>query len=144
MLPELVKTYQNGYKAVNYAKLIPLLVESIKAQHKKIEALERQLQNGQSTVNKITADKISAKLFQNHPNPFDKATKIDFEIPTTASQAALYVYDMQGQQIRKFDISKRGKGQVTIEGQRLKAGMYIYSLIVNSKEVATKRMILTK
>lgn len=144
VVPELVKTYQDGSKAISYTKLIPLLIESIKAQNKKIEALEKQLRTNQSTVKQATAEKIEAKLFQNHPNPFDKETKIDFKIPSEASSAALYVYNMQGQQIRKFDITERGKGQAIIKGQSLKAGMYIYSLIVDSKEVGTKRMILTK
>jgi hypothetical protein len=33
---------------------------------------------------------------------------------------------------------------VTIEGHTLKAGMYLYTLIADGKEVDTKRMILTK
>ena len=33
---------------------------------------------------------------------------------------------------------------VTIEGYGLSAGMYIYSLVVDGKEVKTRRMILSK
>jgi hypothetical protein len=32
----------------------------------------------------------------------------------------------------------------TIEGHTLKAGMYLYTLIADGKEVDTKKMILTK
>jgi hypothetical protein len=42
VIPEAVSE-QNGYKGVDYAKLVPLLIEAIKEQNKKIEELERKL-----------------------------------------------------------------------------------------------------
>jgi hypothetical protein len=51
---------------------------------------------------------------------------------------------MNGLQIQKHDIAKAGMGKLVVEGRSLKAGMYLYSLIVDGKEVDTKRMILTK
>jgi len=35
-------------------------------------------------------------------------------------------------------------GEIQINGYDLKPGMYLYSLIVDSSEVDTKRMILTR
>lgn len=40
VLPEIVDTRSNGYKAVDYTKLIPLLIESIKDQQKQINELK--------------------------------------------------------------------------------------------------------
>jgi len=51
---------------------------------------------------------------------------------------------MQGVQIKSFDIIERGATSVTIEGYTLQAGMYLYTLIADGKEVDTKKMILTK
>lgn len=42
IIPEAVSE-QNGYKGVDYARLVPLLIEAIKEQNKKIEELERRL-----------------------------------------------------------------------------------------------------
>ena len=42
-LPGLVKTRDNGYMAVRYEKLIPLLIEAIKELNGKIEDLEQKL-----------------------------------------------------------------------------------------------------
>jgi len=39
-MPELVDTRDNGYKAVKYEKLVPLLIESIKELQKEIEELK--------------------------------------------------------------------------------------------------------
>jgi hypothetical protein len=38
----LITTDRNGYKAVAYSSVVPVLVEAIRAQQKKIEALEKQ------------------------------------------------------------------------------------------------------
>jgi hypothetical protein len=43
VLPELVVTRENGYKAVKYDKLVALLIEGIKAQQKEITELKKQV-----------------------------------------------------------------------------------------------------
>ena len=43
VLPEVVETRKNGYKAVKYDKIIPLLIESIKDQQKQINELKKQI-----------------------------------------------------------------------------------------------------
>lgn len=50
VLPQLVFTDDKGYKAVDYSKLVPLLIESIKAQQKQIESLQQE-------VKKLAAEK---------------------------------------------------------------------------------------
>jgi cytoskeletal protein CcmA (bactofilin family) len=45
VLPEAVTTRDNGYLAVDYYKVIPLLVEAIKGLSDKVEALEQKLQD---------------------------------------------------------------------------------------------------
>ncbi len=41
IMPELVTTRENGYKAVKYDKLVPLLIEGIKELDKKIKDIEK-------------------------------------------------------------------------------------------------------
>ncbi len=83
-------------------------------------------------------------LYQNNPNPFNQATTISFTIPESAGKAMLYIYDMQGVQIRSFGINERGHSSIKIQGAELQPGMYLYTLIADGREVDTKRMILTK
>lgn len=83
-------------------------------------------------------------LNQNTPNPFSQNTIIEYYIPDNAEIANIYVYNMNGAQIMSFMIPEKGQGSITIKGAELTAGMYLYSLIIDGKEVDTKRMILTK
>ena len=84
----------------------------------------------------------SSKLFQNRPNPFSEKTIIEFEIIESFNIASILIFDMQGIFKKSFPITQNGKGQITIRGFELVAGMYLYSLIVDNKEINTKHMIL--
>ena len=44
IIPEAVNE-KDGYKGVDYARLVPLLIEAIKEQEKRIKELERKLLN---------------------------------------------------------------------------------------------------
>ena len=64
-------------------------------------------------------------------------------MPVNVKTANLYIYNMQGVQIKIIPINDRANGNVVINGNELSPGMYLYSLIADGKEVDTKRMILT-
>jgi hypothetical protein len=49
---------------------------------------------------------------------------------------------MNGLLIKNYNIPNSGIGTIKINGNELKAGMYIYTLIVNQSEVDSKKMIL--
>ena len=51
VLPELCITRDNGYKAVKYEKITPLLIECIKEQQEKIEDLEERFNKQQEQIN---------------------------------------------------------------------------------------------
>jgi Chaperone of endosialidase/Secretion system C-terminal sorting domain len=168
VFPEMVGTAQqpefdeNGrvvksrsLKAVNYTMLIPVLTEAIKEQQAAIDEqaqtiselknemlqLKKQLgiKNGSGAITSSNDDLLS----QNTPNPFSGTTVIRYNIPADAKNAVLAVFDMNGKMLLQFN-NLSGRSQITINGNTLAAGMYIYSLLVNGQELATRRMILTK
>jgi hypothetical protein len=57
--------------------------------------------------------------------------------------SAIYIYDMQGTQLKKVQINGKTDQSITIQGAELKAGMYMYSLIIDGKIIDTKKMVLT-
>jgi hypothetical protein len=59
------------------------------------------------------------------------------------AEASLYIYDMQGKQLKSIAIPGRENGQVIIYGSELQAGIYNYTLIADGQVVGTEQMILT-
>ncbi len=89
-------------------------------------------------------DLVGAKLFQNQPNPFDVETEINYYLPENVTNAEMFIFDMQGKQIKRYELTTlEGNGKIIINGGELTPGMFFYSLIANGQEVGTKRMILT-
>jgi Uri superfamily endonuclease len=134
---------------IDYIAIIPVIVEAMKEQQVHIDKLESEISNLKSTSKEKstslgTEDGQIATLGQNIPNPFNENTQIAISLPKSVNKATLYIYNMQGVQIKSFSLNERGDTSVTIEGNSLKAGMYLYTLIANGKEVDTKKMILTK
>ena len=161
IFPEAVYTLPNGKKAIAYSEIIPLLVEAIKEQQNEIDKQQNEIDelrqskivqtrsaigavDEQSDVNSLLDEKLKAKLYSNIPNPFKEQTTISFFIPEASSRASIHIYNLQGKQIKQINIESRGNGSVTINGYELIPGMYMYSLIVDGKEVDTKKMILTE
>jgi hypothetical protein len=50
IVPEVVSTAPNGYKAIDYAKLVPLLIESIKTQQLRLDAQQKQIEKQQAEI----------------------------------------------------------------------------------------------
>lgn len=143
--PDLVIESDDGYLAVNYTEIIPLLIRSVQELSAKLdEANKSNALRGEGTTNIVSSDALQTELFQNTPNPFTEKTTINCTVAETIDQAILYVYDMNGKQIAEYPVYERGETQVVIEGGSLDAGMYMYSLIADGNVIDTKRMILTK
>jgi len=112
-----------------------------------LEGSQRDEQRGASPADDLPlAGRSSevAELRQNQPNPFSENTEISYYMPETASSGAIFIYDLQGKQVKRFDNLEKSDGSVSLWGRELYAGMFIYTLIVDGKDVGTKRMILTE
>lgn len=155
--PELVHTDGNGYMYIDYIGMIPLLVNAIGELNAQIEELKAEnTELNQAVINaqqpavennqasQIADDFLRNALYQNKPNPFTTSTSIAMSLRNDVEQAVVYIFDMQGNMLRTIPVNDRGNVSVTIEGGDLTPGMYIYSLIADGKEIASKRMILTK
>jgi molybdenum-dependent DNA-binding transcriptional regulator ModE len=58
--PELVSTDKDGYKAVNYAQLTPVLIEALKEQQQQMEALQAAAARAQAELQTVKAQATAA------------------------------------------------------------------------------------
>ena len=148
--PELVYEQDNGFLAINYVELIPVLVQSIKELKGQVEELRGQhpakakASAKQETTDVDVDDIYTAAMGQNVPNPFSERTDIAITLPESVKKAILYIYDMTGKQVEQHEVTGRGKTTMTIYADRMNAGMYIYALVADGKVITSKKMIVTK
>jgi hypothetical protein len=154
ILPQAVKVRESDSTlCIRMDDFIPLLVKAMQEQTARIDSLKsvieeiRASQNGLKSAT-ITGSENSlnstATLYQNIPNPFSKETQIGCFIPDVSNSATLYVYNMNGIQLQQYNVNGKGKQSITINGNSFEPGMFLYALVIDGKEVDTKRMILTK
>ncbi len=158
VFPELVKQDAQGYYAVNYDGMVPVLLEAIKSQQKTINELNAKLDRinqvlglkdqpadpGNENLNNmqvLLSDKDAIILNQNVPNPFADRTVITYNIPAVSGNAMIIFYDNSGKVLKSVKIETRGMGSLTVFGDDLSTGTYIYSLVVDGKTIETRKMI---
>ena len=151
-------TGSEGYKAVNYLGMVPILVEAVKEldaqQSAQLQDTRAQLLTLQNELRELRSSskqlpgtqqapsRSEIALFQNVPNPTEGITRIAYKLPNTVKMAAILVFDFQGKQVKSFDDLKNGEQSVTINAGSLAPGLYYYSLVVDGLEFDTKRMII--
>ena len=143
--PELVYEDSEGMLSIDYTGFIPILVDAIQNLQSTVETQAATIEALQNKDHEAAPGNgsVVASLSQNRPNPFRTSTVISCVLPDEVSEAFLCVYDLNGNQKMRRDIPQRGYVDITIEGNTLTAGMYIYTLIADGKEIDSKRMILT-
>ncbi|MFH1295681.1 MAG: T9SS type A sorting domain-containing protein [Bacteroidota bacterium] len=157
VVPELVRTMPDGTKGLAYQSIIPLLIEAIKTQQTEIvemrellyESLSRNSSNqynndiNEKKLNTVQSNKGKSFLYQNSPNPFSASTVIRYQLDKPANNGKILIFDMKGELLKTYYLTNQAPFEITVRGDELKAGMYLYSLIVDGEEADTKRMILT-
>ncbi|WP_430410140.1 tail fiber domain-containing protein [Kordia sp.] len=135
------------YKVVNYTGLISVLTSSLNELNDKVSALESELEdvkrensNSKSGFNKQDRKELNFSMEQNRPNPFTNQTVINYTLPSN-TRATISVFDLSGKFIRDYSLTNN-KGQVTINSSDIGKGMFLYSLISDSKIIITKKMIV--
>ena len=143
--PNLVLEAQDGYLYVNYTELVPVLIRAIQELKEELDAVKgsdgTKRAPAATAVNSVGTG--ANVLYQNTPNPFKEQTTIRFTLADDAQSASICIFDMTGKMLKNLPVSS-GDTSVRIGGWELGEGMFLYTLIVNGKEIDTKRMIITK
>ncbi len=84
-------------------------------------------------------------LHQNYPNPFNPVTTIKYDLPEE-SYVKMLIYNTKGEMVTKLIDSQIEAGfhQVIFDASKYSNGVYYYSLLLNGKCIATKKMAIIK
>ncbi len=86
------------------------------------------------------------ELLQNKPNPFDESTMISFLVsdPISIHRAQIMITDLRGRTIKEIPVEvKEGMNEVLFHHGYNMTGTYLYSLYINDRLIATKKMVFT-
>ncbi len=157
---------KNGeYWGIRYAELTVPLVSAVQELKMKNEALKnentlliKRLETIESMLtqygndlqaccfksndnNKTLPAFEGATLEQNVPNPFSQTTSISYYLPQNVANASMEITDLNGKFIQTHSLNDRGAAQITIDASTFAQGTYFYSLVIDGKIVATKKMV---
>ena len=145
---------------IRYSEFVVPLVKGIQEQQqiisagqKHIEMLQQRIETLENTNSRKSTGNFQDKgtdmaiegvsLHQNTSNPFDKITTIIAVVPQNIKQAKLMIYNLNGLELERYAINRRGNVSVEIAAGHFPSGTYLYALLTDDR-VMTGKMILTK
>jgi hypothetical protein len=88
-------------------------------------------------------------LLQNHPNPFNACTTIEFALPI-ACHVTLDIYNLTGQKVKTLLDTRMASGHKSVvwdgtndDGEAVASGVYLYKMSAGN-ELASRKMLLLK
>lgn len=136
VLPELVKTDEDGVKSIDYIGFIPLLVESINEMRLTIQEQQNEIEMLQSLLSVETKSTLRSTSTGN-PDMVEGAklynragASVSYTLPSTFSNAYLQVFDISGRVVKKITLTI-ANDIVDINPSEIGYGTFVYALYVD-------------
>ena len=142
VLPELVKTDEDGVKSIDYIGFIPLLVESINEMRLTIQEQQNEIEMLQSLLSVETKSTLRSTSTGN-PDMVEGAklynragASVSYTLPSTFSNAYLQVFDISGRVVKKITLTI-ANDIVYINPSEIGYGTFVYALYVDGQKADT-------
>lgn len=142
VLPELVKTDEDGVKSIDYIGFIPLLVESINEMRLTIQEQQNEIEMLQSLLSVETKSTLRSTSTGN-PDMVEGAklynragASVSYTLPSTFSNAYLQVFDISGRAVKKITLTI-ANDIVEINPSEIGYGTFVYALYVDGQKADT-------
>ena len=142
VLPELVKTDEDGVKSIDYIGFIPLLVESINEMRLTIQEQQNEIEMLQSLLSVETKSTLRSTSTGN-PDMVEGAklynragASVSYTLPSTFSNAYLQVFDISGRVVKKITLTI-ANDIVDINPSEIGYGKFVYALYVDGQKADT-------
>lgn len=141
VIPDAVKTDEDGHKMINYTAIIPMLVQAIQELQSTIEMQAQkieQLSYGQ--IAQLANSNSNNKILSCSPNPSNGNVSISTQLESGVTTAQLTISSMTGNRERILSVSSNAPS-VSENISSLSPGIHIVSLYVNGKLADSQRLI---
>lgn len=142
VLPELVKTDEDGVKSIDYIGFIPLLVESINEMRLTIQEQQNEIEMLQSLLSVETKSTLRSTSTGN-PDMVEGAklynragASVSYTLPSTFSNAYLQVFDISGRVVKKITLTI-ANDIVDINPSEIGYETFVYALYVDGQKADT-------
>ena len=142
VLPELVKTDEDGVKSIDYIGFIPLLVESINEMRLTIQEQQNEIEMLQSLLSVETKSTLRSTSTGN-PDMVEGAklynragASVSYTLLSTFSNAYLQVFDISGRVVKKITLTI-ANDIVDINPSEIGYGTFVYALYVDGQKADT-------
>lgn len=140
ILPDAVKTDEEGHKMINYMAIIPMLVQAVQELQVTVEAQTNMISMIKNQYNLDAVNGLSKnRIVSCTPNPTSDNVEIKTEVDGEAKMPTLLISNLIG--TKEATLSVNSSSVTTYNASNLKAGIYIVSLLVNGKLVDSTRLI---
>ena len=141
----------NDVYGLRYSDFVVPLVKAVQELDSENTALKTQLANVYERLNKLETAQNgnnnltfnSASLDQNTPNPVSGSTTIRYHLPENITSAVLNITNAKGQLVKTMPLTS-SSNQINVNTVALASGTYNYTLYIDNRQIASKRMVITK
>ena len=147
VLPELVRTDENGIKSIDYTGFIPLIVESLKEMQQTIQDQQNEIENLRNLLPEGTKSMLRSTSTNNinvveGAKLYNRAgTSVSYILPSAFSNAYLQVFDIAGRILKKITLTTPND-IVEINPSEIGLGTFIYVLYVDGQKADTLKKII--
>jgi hypothetical protein len=144
VVPEVVSTTSTGLKTIAYSNLVGLLIEAMKQEDKRVTILQHKLDSCFTvSAGEIENTNEQARLYQCNVGSVNQKNSIQCYVPAKSGSASLLLFDMNGALKKTISVNGKEDQFVTLQQGELGAGMYYYTLVIDGKEIDTKKIIIS-
>ena len=130
VLPSLVRTDEEGYKAVNYLGIVPLLIEAVKVQKTLIEEQAEDIDRILGDLNRL--EKVKNCLLS--ITSAGQSVELKYKVNPDIEKALVCIYTVNGVLIKQMDLPSNSGIEVILKSE-ISPGVYFYNFVCDGIKV---------
>lgn len=140
VIPDAIKTDEEGHKMINYTAIIPMLVQAVQELQATVEAQAQKIEQLTNGKKMHIFDGTNNKILNCSPNPTNGFVTISTQLDNDVKNAKIIICSLMGSREKELAISSQNPA-ASANISSLNSGIYIVSLFVDGKLADYQRLI---